>query len=249
MSSSKTAGSPGGFVVVSIFAAVSLAVLVGLGVWQLQRLSWKTGLIEDITARAAEAPAGLDVIVADRQAGKEIRFRRVTLTGTYDHDNELHVYGILNKYPGWRVVTPMILADNKLVLVDRGFVPEEKKQAQLRADGQVEGSVTITGSVRTRPEGKGFFVPANEPESNKWYWYSMTNMLGQVSDKTNATGQLFFVQLDEPDHGGAWPQALKVSPKINNPHLGYALTWFGLALTLLGVYAAYILTAFRKKSK
>ena len=237
----------GGFVLISIFAAFALAVLIGLGVWQLQRLSWKEGLIAEISARMNEVPAGIDAVAADRLAGKPIRFRRAQATGIYDHENELHVYAIQDKVQGWRVVTPLKLEDGSLLLVDRGFVPEDKKDQTTRSGDLPVGKVTVTGNIRTYENAGGLFIPDNQPENNKWFWVSISNMFGEVTDKMNAGSHLYILQLESPDHAGSWPRAIKVSPKLSNPHLGYALTWFGLALTLIGVYAAFIVAGSRKK--
>ncbi len=237
----------GGLVAISVFTALALAILIGVGFWQLQRLTWKSGLIAQISERIAAAPVPLETVEAAYGKGEDIRFRRVSLTGVYEHENELHLYSILKGRQGWRAITPFRHGDNELLLVDRGFVPEENKLSATRKDGLPSGEVRISGNVRTHPEQKGAFTPDNQPEINKWFWYDLTNMLGAVIDKKNTKSSVFFVQLDTPDHTAQWPRAVKVSPKLTNNHLGYALTWFGLAITLAGVYVAYVMAWRRRR--
>ncbi|MGI9371068.1 MAG: SURF1 family protein [Hyphomicrobiales bacterium] len=238
----------GGLIVVSICALVSLVILGALGTWQLQRLAWKEGIIAEIEQKQ-EAPA-IDMAQAlvKFDAGKDINLTKVEMRGQYEHGRELHLYSLRDGRQGWRIITPMILPDGKLVLVDRGYVPDELKSPGARSAGLPTGDVTVTGNVRLHKEEKGAFTPDNEPEANKWFWYDRTNMLAQVGDKMNLPSVPFFVQLSLPDHQGEWPQAVPVSVRISNSHFGYALTWYGLGAALLGVYGFYVV-GWRKKRR
>jgi surfeit locus 1 family protein len=237
----------GGLLTISICTALALAILVGVGFWQLKRLAWKEGLIAQINEQISAAPVSLETVEEEFFKGRNVRFRKVVISGTYEHEKELHLYSILKGRQGWRVITPLRFGDNRVVLVDRGFVPEENKLTNGRKDGLPIGTVEISGNIRTHLEGKGYFTPPNQPQINKWFWYSVTNMLAAVTDKMNRNASLFFIQLDQPDHQTVWPKVVKVSPKLTNNHFGYALTWFALAITLAGVYAAYVFAWRRRR--
>lgn len=237
----------GSLFLVSIFALIAFAILIGLGAWQMQRLAWKEGLIETIRERASAAPVSLETAEEEFLAGTDVRFTQVSVTGTYDHKNELQLYTILKGRQGWRAITPLWFGTGRLVLVDRGFVPDENKSTATRQDGLPGGEVKLIGNIRTHPEKKGTFTPDNEVSANKWFWYDLTNMLANVTGQTGTNPVPFFIQLDRPDHQGTWPKAVAIKPELTNRHLGYALTWYGLALTLAGVYIAYVWSRLRHR--
>ena len=127
-----------------------LAILLGLGTWQVQRLHWKEGLIADIAARRVANPASLADIEAMSRAGEDIEYRRVAVSGTFDHSHERHFFATYAGQTGYYVYTPLTLADGRVVFVNRGFVPFDMKEPASRQQGQVEGEVTIEGLARAR---------------------------------------------------------------------------------------------------
>ncbi|HBH40502.1 MAG TPA: SURF1 family protein, partial [Rhizobiales bacterium] len=152
-------------------ALAALAVLIGLGVWQLERLQWKEGLIAEIEARSTGAPITIAEALAIARQGRDPDYYRVRVEGRFHHDKERYLFAqsLADGTPGWHVITPLETTGGDMVLVDRGFVPDVLKEASSRASGQVEGVVTVTGIVRS-PEIQGSFVPDNEPEANRWFW-------------------------------------------------------------------------------
>ncbi len=221
----------------SITCLAGVAVFAGLGTWQIQRLFWKNDLIEKIEARARAEPVSLDSILAEGHAGQDIRFERVSLSGAYRHGSELHFYTIRDGEPGWRVVTPFKLGDQREVLIDRGFVPMPFKDQESRQDGLVTDPTRITGAVRADYAPKGAFTRQNMPRRNRWYWLDR----GAALEAAKVTRAIPFVlQLEASDHAGTWPQAVKISPRLPNNHLSYALTWFGMAIGLVLVFAVTI---------
>lgn len=237
---SDAAGGRLGLIIFSICTLISLVILVSLGTWQLQRLQWKEGLIAEIAQKQSAPAISMMKALELFEAGKPVDLTKVTLTGQYEHGRELHMYSLREGRQGWRIITPMVMADNRMVLIDRGFVPEELKSPENRSTGLPTGDVTVTGNVRRHDEEKGAFTPDNEPDANKWFWYDRTNMMARAGDKMNLPSVPFFVQLSEADHQGEWPQAVPVSVRLSNSHFGYAMTWFALAAALLGVYGFYI---------
>ncbi|MEI9885187.1 MAG: SURF1 family cytochrome oxidase biogenesis protein [Rhizomicrobium sp.] len=105
----------------TIAVAILLAVLIGLGTWQLQRLSWKLALIDQVDRNLAATPIPLDAAL---KLGPAAQYRRVTLTGRFDHAKEAYIYGVgSDGVAVFHVVTPFQTLDGHTLLVDRGIVP------------------------------------------------------------------------------------------------------------------------------
>ncbi len=111
-------------VLFTLFMAAGLALLIGLGVWQLQRLEWKEGLIAKIEARVHAPPVTLKEAVARARAGEDISYLRVKTEGRFDHGKERYVYAVTDEGVGWHVITPLATPDGEVVLIDRGIVPD-----------------------------------------------------------------------------------------------------------------------------
>ena len=120
----------------TLFSVPAFIVMIGLCVWQVQRMHWKEGLIAEREARVTAAPVALPAAGAGDVAGME--YRRVRLEGAFLHDQELYLGArSLNGNPGYHVLTPFALAEGGAVLVDRGWIPIERKPPETRAEGQV----------------------------------------------------------------------------------------------------------------
>lgn len=223
----------------SAFTLACIAMLIGLGVWQLQRLEWKQGLIAQIETRAGSTPITLDEALALARKGEDPSYYRVRIEGRFDHAHERHLYAISNGKPGWRVITPLQTPDGELVLVDRGFVPEALKDPSSRPLGQIGGSVTVTGLVR-KPGGPGIFIPDNEPATNRWFWTDLHALVESMFPGATMEPPPFFLEAEKSDVPGGWPKGGQTELEIPNNHLQYALTWFALALCLIVVYAVYV---------
>ena len=147
-------------------ALLAFAALVALGTWQLERKAWKEALIAALTERLAAPPAALPAAAAWpslNEASEE--YRRVTFSATFDHSAEALVYAAASAFrpevsgPGFWVFTPAQLPDGALVLVNRGFVPENRRDPASRAQGQITGPVEIVGALRW-PEHRSWFAPS-----------------------------------------------------------------------------------------
>jgi surfeit locus 1 family protein len=133
------------------------------------------------------------------------------------------------------------MADGAIVVINRGFVPIELRDPATRAAGQVAGEVTVTGLVRA-PERRGWFVPENEPAQNRWF---LRDPAAIAAAHGLARVAPFYVDADGTENPGGWPRGGQTRLALPNNHLQYALTWFGLALTLVGVFAAWSLRRLR----
>jgi len=224
-----------------IATLIALAILIALGVWQLERKAWKEGLIAQIDARAhGEA---LD-IAAEAQwpvwRAEDDEFRHVRLTGTFLHDEDVAVYGLMSGQrgsptQGFYLFTPMRLASGAAVMVNRGFVPADLRDPARRSETAPAGEVTVTGLVRA-PETRGCFMPENQPADDRWF-------VRDIAEMARARGldrvAPFWIDLDPVPNATGWPRPGQTRLAIPNNHLGYALTWFGIALALLGVFGAF----------
>ncbi len=236
------ASSRPSLLLISVFALGGIAVLVGLGAWQLQRLAWKETLIERITMRLQQAPVELEEALKQRSGGEDVDFQRVKLRGTYEHAKGQYFYALNKGEFGWRVLTPLKSDSGQSILIDRGFLPDPQKPLAAPASA---GPVDVVGALRLGYLPKEMFTPDNNASANSWYWFDVAALR-----KVTAIPELapMVIQLDTPDHPGQWPVATALSPNLPNKHFGYALTWFGLAITLLGVYIAFIVQERRKRS-
>ena len=202
-------------------------VLVGLGAWQMQRLEWKTALIDTIAERRAAPAVPLPAELREPERA-EWEFTRVALAGRFRHDAEMRVLAqTRGGRVGVRVVAPFARDGGGAVLVDRGWAPEDA------AIDRPEGSVAVEGLLRGAPAGNPF-RPDNRPGEGVWHWIDPPAMARAAGLPETA----FYVQAAGPaGEGGRYPVPGGAALELRNDHLQYALTWFGLAAALLAVHA------------
>ncbi|AJD44861.1 surfeit locus 1 family protein (plasmid) [Rhizobium gallicum bv. gallicum R602sp] len=208
---------------------LSMAGFVALGLWQVERLSWKRDLIARIDQRVhaepAPAPTGRAVHAADDE------YRRVTATGTLQNSKETLVYASTELGPGFWVMTPLSLREGQTVLINRGFVPTDRRDPQTRPSGQLSGQVTITGLMRIT-EPKGSLLQSNDPASGRWY---SRDVAAIAAEKHVADAAEYFIDADNTPNPGGLPIGGLTRIVFANNHLVYAITWFGLALMVAGL--------------
>lgn len=213
-----------------------LAVLIGLGVWQLQRLEWKNDLIEEMRGRMEAAPIELPQPIEEPEA---LQFYRVELTGRFLNDGELYrVAQPLRNTRGLYVITPMRLEDGREVLVNRGWVPLDKREPAARPDSLTSGTVTVEGVIRLGGwQGMEWLRPANDPQANEWLWMDLDRMVREAGLENPVTN--VYVDLAAEQTPGAYPVGGQTRVNLRNDHLNYALTWFALALGLVAIYVLF----------
>lgn len=232
-----------GLILPTVAALAALCLLVGLGTWQVQRKAWKEELLARIAARTTAAPVSLAQATREWERSGDVEYLHVRLTGRFAHDREGYVYTINERLgPGFNVYTPLTTPDGRLVLVNRGFVPEALKEPARRAAGQIQGEAEVTGLART-PTPPGHFTPPSDAAKRVYYWPDYAGLLQAAAEgsATAAQGAVpFFIDADaEPANPGGFPQGGTTRLTLPNRHLEYAVTWYGLALTLIGVYFAF----------
>ena len=228
-------------------ALLAFAILIGLGTWQLERKAWKEGLIATLTERLAAPPSALPPAPAwPSLDGPSDEYRRVAFSGTFEHAKEALIYGAASAFrpdisgAGYWVFTPARLA-GAIVMVNRGFVPQDRKEAASRAQGQIAGAVEIVGVMRW-PDARSWFSPHDDPAHNLWFARDPKSIadakgLGAVAP--------FYIEQESPVPPGGLPQPGKLVVNLRNAHLQYAITWYGLALALVVIFAVYAFNSCR----
>lgn len=246
----------------TIATLAALAILLGLGRWQWHRKAWKEAVITTIDTRAKAAPVDFDALagrdcaaLAKGDLPQSCEYLAVRISGTFDHVNERHVYtgiavpaggGIGGQ--GYWIMTPFKLAGAAgTIAVSRGFVPEGAKAPQARAQGEIEGETTLVALYRAA-EPRGTFTAANDAQKNIWFLRDPAELFPADGPVAIMHPDRYFDVLSPTPPGGLpAPTAGRID--IPNRHLEYALTWWGLAVTLLGVYAAFVMSHLKPPQK
>lgn len=241
-----------GLILPTVFASAALAILCGLGTWQLQRMYWKRDLVALMASRIKGPEIDLRQIAAldcfkPAPAADPCEYRSVRLQGRFRHGDERHVFIALDGRggaaagPGYWVFTPLELGgtEGRSIYVNRGFVPQALKAPAARQTSQAEGVVEITGVLR-RPEVRGTFSAGNDAERNIWFVRSPAEFEGASAPRAGMARDVYVEQTSPNPVAGVPPFVVPFRLELPNRHLEYALTWFGLAATLVGVYVAFV---------
>ena len=219
----------------------SLVILICLGNWQMARLEWKNDLIAKADATIGAEPILFADALDRQEAGEDMTYTPVLITGEFDHENEIHVFGTLDAKPGYYVFTPLILAEEtSVVFVNRGFSPLAFKRAEHRADGLIEGVVTVTGLFRMPEEAKGVAAmvkPVDTIAANEWHQRNPK----AFAEAIGLAAAVPYIDSNGVENLGAWPKGGTTRLDFRNKHMEYALTWYGLAATLLVVWGIFSL--------
>lgn len=215
---------------------VALVVLLGLGTWQVQRLHWKEGILQTIDQRMHAAPIPLSEAEARFAATGDVDYVPVTAKGTFMHAGERHFFSTWEGASGFDIHTPLRLDDGRYLIVNRGFVPYEMKEAARRPQGQVEGEVAVTGLARNPLTQKpSRMVPDNDPAKNIFYWKDRDAMAATAGLPAGYRLVPFLLDADDAPNPGGLPIGGVTLIDLPNNHLQYAVTWYGLAAALVGV--------------
>jgi surfeit locus 1 family protein len=220
----------------TLFAVPIVLLCLGLGVWQVQRLAWKEGLIAQRAAATKAAPVPAPQALAD---AKKLEFRPVTLDGVFLNDREIYLHAIApSGREGYQVLTPVTVAEGQAVFIDRGFIPTELRDPAKRAAGQLSGTQHVTGLVRLPPSGRpNWFLPDNNAAKNHWFWVDLPAMA--AADRLEKVAP-YYVDADATPNPGGWPQGgAELLPELPNHHLQYAITWFALAVAMIVIYVMF----------
>lgn len=235
----------------TVITISALIILVCLGTWQVNRLGQKTTLLDQINSRFDLPAKPLPTPDQWQNIKKPAwNFTPVSLSGQFDHDFEFHVFTYMSddkgrfKGAGYLVMTPFKLESSEdFVLVNRGFVPERFKQQQNRTDGLIEENISLEGVLRFS-EQHNIFTPAPDMAKNIWFVRDAGKMAATIKGRNFAP---FFIELRSSSHPVNLPLAHAKKPSLNNNHLSYALTWYGMACGLLVIFALYVRRTLKEK--
>jgi surfeit locus 1 family protein len=231
----RSGGTAGLALLPLIAVATGVLILCGLGVWQVQRLQWKTHLLQRIEALKTAPPEPLAVVLNRIADHVDVDFTHVVFTcRTLQTAPVARVYAVGDLGPGDRILTacPLAAGPYRSILVDRGFLPDEAAAAYRPGGGPLEGPVV--GVLRAYPATP----PGSRGERGRFFSRNIPAIASELHAKDPAP-VFFMLESPKPPAGGPSPQP--VPTDIPNNHLGYAATWFGLAFALVGVYVASLL--------
>jgi len=223
----------------SILGLAALAGLIGLGLWQLERLAWKEALLARLTTRVGAEPISLAAVERKWQADGDVEYLHALARGRFQHDQERYLYAPQPTGLGWYVYTPLEISPGRILWVNRGWADDAHKPPQRRAQGQIAGETEVRGLIR-RPLPPGMFTPANDVAGNLWYWPDLAQMTTSAFGAEAPDSLPFRLEVDQqPLPPGGLPRGGVTRLDLPNRHLQYALTWFALALALIAVYFVF----------
>jgi len=209
----------------SVFIIFFILIFISLGTWQIIRLNWKNNLILEIENSLKNSPVKLT------QSNKK-NYLKIKSSGSIDFEKQIYLYSLDESgTPGFEVINP-ILINNENYLINRGWIPFEKKNTQ---EINIFDQENIIGTLKLQGR-KNIFKPDNDIEEN--YWFSLNR-----EDVLKFTGKQFSNYIIYLDGNYKYPKPKKISANISNNHKKYAITWFSLAISILLLYLY-----FRKKN-
>jgi surfeit locus 1 family protein len=236
----------GSLIAAAVATLIGVGLLSGLGVWQLKRLAWKEALIAEVGGRIEKPPVDLPqpaVWASLRPADYE--YRHVHVRGVYDYSHQALVYRSLGSPrgrfggPGYLVMTPLKIASGENVIVNRGFVPDERK---AEAANGPRGETEVTGLMRSS-EDRTWFTPSDDPSKGDWFTRDVEALARAMGLGAHAP---FSIDADAGADPMALPEGGETVLSFPNNHLSYAATWFGMALALAGVFLSWAFSRGRR---
>jgi surfeit locus 1 family protein len=213
---------------------LGLAVLLGLGTWQLDRLAWKRDLI---ALREAQLAAPAEPLPGSAADWRSWDFRPVVVHGEFRHDLE-QLFGVaaIDGRLGHHVLTPLVREGGAAVLVDRGWVAADRAHPAARRAGQIAGPVRISGTARFRGDDRpDWFTPDNQPGQGLWYWYDLAGLEAALGLELLPV----VIEADATPNPGGLPIGGQTRTELPNSHLQYAITWYGLAAGLFVIWISF----------
>jgi surfeit locus 1 family protein len=222
--------------IITLLAIAGIAGFTSLGIWQIERRAWKLDLISRVDARIhapavpAPGPAAWPAIDA-----KSNEYQRVTASGHFLNDRETFVAAVTAQGAGYWLLTPLKTRDGFIVLINRGFVPADRKEQSSRAAGTIDGETTVTGLLRLT-EPKGGFLRANDISADRWF----SRDVDAIAIKRGLDDYApYFIDAEATPNAGGYPVGGLTVISFPNNHLVYALTWFALAIMVAAAFVRF----------
>lgn len=209
----------------SLMTGIMLIGLLGLGTWQVQRLLWKQDVLARFAVAAASPPIPLDLSPEP--------YAKVVVTGRFRHDLAVRFGAVVQESRmGTRLIVPLERDGGPPVLVDRGWVPSEKT---VKVDEPTE-PVSVIGFIHP-PDRAGLFSATDDLAARQFYTMNPTAMAGSVGLSSVAP---FILVAIGPTPAAKWPDPARQLPQPPNNHLAYAITWYGLAISLVAIFIVWL---------
>ncbi len=217
----------------TLFSLVSFLILISLGTWQVKRLFWKNDIISNYLEKFEKNKILYEKTF--KYDGTQ-EFRRVLIKGKFLNNKETLIIGkTYEGNAGFHLVTPILTDENKVVLINRGWISEKLKLKKNRPFTIIKEEVIVDGIIR-KPQLKGYFVPKNDKVGDFWFTINPNEIKeARKLDKYDFE-ENFFIDLIRNKKNKTLPIAALGNPNFRNQHLSYAITWYSLALTLVIIY-------------
>ncbi len=210
---------------------LGLVILCLLGNWQVQRLQWKQGILDAINVEMS-IDASQRLITND-DLNSIVEFKRGYIEGVYNHDKEIFLQSrTLDGVPGYHVIVPLRIDDENVIIVNRGWIPNELDRKENFVISRPLGKVRVVGMLSALPSYNSF-VPDNNPSDDMWYKIDVSAIALHFSID-GFVDKILYVEV--ADLGGGYPIPAAEILTPNNNHAQYVMFWFTMALALLVIY-------------
>lgn len=220
----------------TLITLLCLPILLGLGTWQVHRLQWKQALLKTIDERMHDAPLEVPYVGLE---GAD--YRPASAKGVYKNDGGLFLFAtdISTGKGGYHVLAPLQVAGGQYLLVDRGWIPYDRKNGGF---AKPLGEQDVRGILRV-PSAPGWLMPRNDPVKGNWYSVDLTAMAGMAKVGVFLP---YILEAGDVVNEGGYPIGGQTRMNLPNDHFSYAVTWYSFAAILLIIYGV---SSFRRTSE
>jgi surfeit locus 1 family protein len=225
----------------NLFCFSSALLFAILGYWQVDRMHWKEGLINQVEKFKNATEENFNF---EKYDSKQDLFKKVFVKGKFLNQYE---FLLSAKYfseerdknsLGYHLITPFLTKDNIIIFVNRGWIPEKLKNQEDRKNYIIDGEVTLSGILRENQGQAPWYMPTNVPAKDLWFWIDLPKMQERLKEKSNFNNikpvllqetNISKLGLEKPK----FPINISANLEFYNQHLSYVITWFSLSFIVL----------------
>ncbi len=225
--------------ILTIVVGIAFVFLLSLGNWQLKRLAWKQDLIAKVEVSQGANPIAFEEAAARADAGENMEYTPVRLTGSFRSESEQRVFGSNGGRSGVFVFAPLQTLSGDLVFVNQGFVANGVSDWECFCGADAPMEIEVTGLFRNREKPSppaSWIIPSTKPADGLW----LVRDPLKFAAAAKIEAQPYYVDSFAVD-GVDWPKGGTTRLDFSNRHLDYALTWFAAAAALIGVWLVFSL--------
>ncbi len=245
------------WLIAHFFVLIGLILFINFGLWQLRRANQRAALNSLINSHLEQAPLSFDNIKETYNLGSKkeeknsAAYRKAKVTGVYDIEQEVLIRNrSYNGQPGYHVLTPLRLSDNRALLVERGWVPLDLDWPPITDAAPPKGKVELEGVLLSSQEQPKGFIGAKDPPSlklTKVFWVDIERLQKQISYTLEPIYLRLTKQAPSQSTVNTLPLEILPPSTTNGPHLGYAIQWFSFAIILFVVYILLLRNAVKEQ--